>query len=108
VMETDYVRLARLKGVPESRVIWKHAFRNALIPILSLFSLQLIFFVSGSVIIENIFAWPGIGQLTVQAIFSRDYPLVQTIVLVTSSFLVLLNVGVDLLYAFIDPRIRLT
>ncbi len=108
VMETDYVRLARLKGLPESRVIWKHAFRNALIPILTLFSLQLIFFVSGSVIIENIFAWPGIGQLTVQAIFSRDYPLVQTIVLVTSSFLVLLNVGVDLLYAFIDPRIRLT
>jgi peptide/nickel transport system permease protein len=107
VMDTDYVRLARLKGLPERTVIWKHAFRNALLPILTLFSLQLIFFVSGSVIVESIFAWPGIGQLTVQAIFSRDYPLVQTIVFVTSSALVLLNVGVDLLYAFIDPRIRL-
>lgn len=108
VMESDYIRLARLKGVPERTVIWKHAFRNALIPILSLFSLQLIFFISGSVIIESIFAWPGIGQLTVQAIFSRDYPLVQTIVLITSTFLVLLNMAVDVLYAYIDPRIRLT
>ncbi|MBI2766673.1 MAG: ABC transporter permease [Chloroflexi bacterium] len=108
VMDTDYIRLARLKGLPERTVIWKHAFRNALVPILTLFSLQLIFFISGSVIIENIFAWPGIGQLTVQAIFSRDYPLVQTIVFVTSSILVLLNVAVDLLYAFIDPRIRLS
>ena len=107
VMDTDYIRLARLKGLPERTVIWKHAFRNALLPILTLFSLQLIFFVSGSVIVESIFAWPGIGQLTVQAIFSRDYPLVQTIVFVTSSVLVLLNVAVDLLYAFIDPRIRL-
>jgi len=107
VMETDYIRLARLKGVPERAVIWKHAFRNALVPILSLFSLQIIFFVSGSVVIEQIFAWPGIGQLTIQAIFSRDYPLVQTIVFVTSTFLVLLNLGVDLLYAVIDPRIRL-
>jgi peptide/nickel transport system permease protein len=107
VMDTDYIRLARLKGLPERTVIWKHAFRNALLPILTLFSLQLIFFVSGSVIVESIYAWPGIGQLTVQAIFSRDYPLVQTIVFVTSSVLVLLNVIVDLLYAFIDPRIRL-
>lgn len=108
VMDTDYVRLARLKGLPERTVIWKHAFRNALLPILTLFSLQMIFFISGSVIVETIFAWPGIGQLTIQAISSRDYPLVQTIVFVTSSILVLLNVGVDLLYAVIDPRIRLS
>jgi peptide/nickel transport system permease protein len=107
VLETDYIRLARLKGLPEHIVIWKHAFKNAMLPILTLFSLQLIFFISGSVIVETIFAWPGIGQLTVQAIDSRDYPLVQTIVLVTSSLLVLLNLLVDILYAYIDPRIRL-
>lgn len=107
VLETDYIRLARLKGLPERVVIWKHAFKNAFLPVLSVFSLQLIFFISGSVIVETIFAWPGIGQLTVQAINSRDYPLVQTIVLVTSTILVLLNLAVDLLYAYIDPRIRL-
>lgn len=107
VLETDYIRLARLKGLPEHIVIWKHAFKNAMLPVLTLFSLQLIFFISGSVIVETIFAWPGIGQLTVQAINSRDYPLVQTIVLVTSSLLVLINLLVDVLYAYIDPRIRL-
>lgn len=108
VMDSEYVRLARLKGLPERTVIWKHAFRNALLPILTLFSLQLIFFISGSVIIENIFSWPGIGQLTIQAILARDYPVVQTIVFMSGALLVLLNLVVDLLYAVIDPRIRLT
>lgn len=108
VMDTEYVRLARLKGLPERTVIWKHAFRNALIPILTLFSLQLIFFISGSVIVENIFAWPGIGQLTVQAISGRDYPVVQAVVFLSAVLLVFMNLIVDLLYAVIDPRIRLS
>jgi peptide/nickel transport system permease protein len=107
VLDADYIRLARLKGLPEHTIVWKHAFRNALIPILTVFSLQLVFFISGSVIIENIFAWPGIGQLAVQAISARDYPLVQTVVFLSSSLLVLINLLVDLLYVAIDPRIRL-
>ncbi|OAI39963.1 hypothetical protein AYO38_01325 [bacterium SCGC AG-212-C10] len=108
VMDTEFVRLARLKGLPERTVIWKHAFRNALLPILTLFSLQFVVFFSGSVIIENIFAWPGIGQLSIQAIQARDYPLVQTIVFISSTLLVLMNLSVDVLYALIDPRIRLS
>jgi peptide/nickel transport system permease protein len=106
VMQTEYIRLARLKGLPERTVTWKHGFRNAVLPILTMFSLQLVFFVSGSVIVENIFAWPGIGQLSIQAIESRDYPLVQAIVFISSAGIVLLNLAVDILYGFIDPRIR--
>jgi peptide/nickel transport system permease protein len=106
VLQTEYVRLARLKGLPERTITWKHAFRNAVLPILTMFSLQLVFFVSGSVIVENIFAWPGIGQLSIQAIESRDYPLVQTIVFVSSAGIVALNLAVDVLYGLIDPRIR--
>ncbi len=108
VLDRDHVKLARLNGVPERSIIWKHALKNAFIPVLTLFSVQLIFFVSGSVIIETIFAWPGLGRLTVEAINARDYPLVQTIVLVLSVGIVLMNLIVDLLYAWIDPRIRLT
>jgi peptide/nickel transport system permease protein len=106
VFHAEYIRLARLKGLPEHVIVWKHAFRNAVLPIMTMFSLQLVFFVSGSVIVENIFAWPGIGQLSIQAIESRDYPLVQTIVFISSSGIVLLNLAVDVLYGLIDPRIR--
>ena len=106
VFHAEYIRLARLKGLPEHVIVWKHAFRNAVLPIMTMFSLQLVFFVSGSVIVENIFAWPGIGQLSIQAIESRDYPLVQTIVFISSSGIVLLNLVVDILYGLIDPRIR--
>lgn len=105
VLSTEYVRLARLKGLPEWLITWKHAFRNALLPILTMFSLQLVYFVSGSVIIENIFAWPGIGQLSIQAIEARDYPMVQAIVFISSAGIVLLNLVVDILYGLIDPRI---
>lgn len=108
VLDRDHVKLARLNGVPERSIIWKHALKNAFIPVLTLFSVQLIFFVSGSVIVETIFAWPGLGRLTVEAINARDYPLVQTIVLVLSVGIVLMNLVVDLAYAWIDPRIRLT
>ena len=108
VLDRDHIKLARLNGVPERSIIWRHALKNASIPIVTLFSVQLIFFVSGSVIVESIFAWPGLGRLTIEAINARDYPLVQTIVLLLSSGIVLLNLFVDLLYAWIDPRIRLS
>lgn len=105
VLSTDYIKLARLKGLPENKVIWKHAFRNAALPIVTMFSLQIVYFVSGSVIVENVFSWPGIGQLSIQAIQARDYPLVQAIVFISSTGIVLLNLVVDILYGFIDPRI---
>jgi len=106
VLDRDHIKLARLNGVPERSIIWRHALKNASIPILTLASLQFVFFISGSVVVETIFAWPGIGQLSIQAIRSRDYPMVQTIVLITSSLVVLLTLAVDLTYAWIDPRIR--
>lgn len=106
VLDRDHIKLSRLNGVPENSIIWRHSLKNATIPILTLASVQFLFFISGSVVIETIFAWPGIGQLSVTAIRSRDYPLVQTIVLLTSAMVVLLNLVVDLTYAWIDPRIR--
>lgn len=106
VLDRDHIKLARLNGVPELSIIGRHALKNAAIPILTLFSLQFLFFISGSVVVETIFAWPGIGQLAIQAIRSRDYPLVQTIVLVSSVLVVLTTLFVDLLYAWLDPRIR--
>jgi peptide/nickel transport system permease protein len=108
VLDRDHIKLARLNGVPERSIVWRHAFKNASIPILTYSSLQFVFFLSGSVVVEQIFAWPGIGQLSIQAIRGRDYPLVQTIVLVTSALVVLTTLAVDLLYAWIDPRIRYT
>jgi peptide/nickel transport system permease protein len=106
VLDRDHIKLARLNGVPEHRIIWRHALKNSAIPILTLFSLQFLFFISGSVVVETIFAWPGIGQLSIEAIRARDYPLVQTIVLVSSVLVVLTTLVVDLLYAWLDPRIR--
>ena len=106
VLDRDHIKLARLNGVPERRIIWRHALKNAAIPVLTLSSLQFVFFISGSVVIETIFAWPGIGQLSIQAIRSRDYPMVQTVVLLTSSLVVLTTLLVDLMYAWVDPRIR--
>ncbi|MFN0148885.1 MAG: ABC transporter permease [Dehalococcoidia bacterium] len=106
VLDRDHIKLARLNGVPERRIIWRHALKNAAIPVLTLSSLQFVFFISGSVVIETIFAWPGIGQLSIQAIRSRDYPMVQTVVLLTSSLVVLTTLFVDLVYAWVDPRIR--
>jgi len=106
VLDRDHIKLARLNGFSERSIIWRHALKNASIPILTLASLQFVFFISGSVVIETIFAWPGIGQLSIQAIRSRDYPMVQTIVLLTSSLVVLITLAVDLLYAWVDPRIR--
>jgi peptide/nickel transport system permease protein len=105
-IRTDYVRFARAKGLPERLVLAKHAFRNALIPTVTVLGLQLGYLLGGSFVIENVFAWPGIGRLAVQAIFWRDYPLIQAVVLVTAIMFVGINVGVDVIYHYIDPRIR--
>lgn len=106
VLNEDYIRTARAKGLSESKVIYVHALRNALLPIITLVGLQLGTLLAGAVITEKVFSWPGIGLLAVEAIQKRDYPLVQVCVLVISITYVGVNVFTDIVYAVIDPRIR--
>ncbi len=108
VMRSEYVKLARLKGLPGYAVIAIHAFKNALIPVLTLAGVNLVIMVNVAVIIEVIFAWPGIGRLLYEGIFQRDFPLVQGIVMLAGIMIVGVNLAIDVLYAWIDPRIRLT
>jgi ABC-type dipeptide/oligopeptide/nickel transport system permease component len=106
VLNLDYIRTARSKGLREPVVIYKHAFKNALIPIVTVAGMQFGFLLGGTVIIETVFAWPGVGRLVVQAIFNRDYPLVQATVLVLSVIFVAVNFLVDMLYMYLDPQIN--
>jgi peptide/nickel transport system permease protein len=106
VLDSEYVKLARLKGVPEKIVIAKHAFKNALIPVLTLAGINFVIMINVAVIIETIFAWPGIGRLLFEGIQNRDFPVVQGVVILAGVMIVTVNLFVDLLYAVIDPRIR--
>ncbi|HET7343417.1 MAG TPA: ABC transporter permease [Methylomirabilota bacterium] len=106
VLGSEYVKLARLKGLPEAMVIAKHAFKNALIPVLTLAGINLVLMVNVAVVVETVFAWPGIGRLLYEGIAFRDFPVVQATVLLGGSMIVVVNLVVDLLYAVIDPRIR--
>jgi peptide/nickel transport system permease protein len=106
VLSQDYIRTARAKGLAERVVIFKHALRNALIPVVTVVGLEFGTLLSGAVITETIFAWPGLGQLLVGSILARDYPVVQGAVLLVAITFVLINLLVDLLYATIDPRVR--
>lgn len=106
VLGSEYVKLARLKGLPEVRVIAKHAFKNALIPVLTLAGINLVLMVNVAVVVETVFAWPGIGRLLYEGIAFRDFPIVQATVLLGGSMIVVVNLVIDLLYAVIDPRIR--
>ncbi|NWG02614.1 MAG: ABC transporter permease [Syntrophaceae bacterium] len=105
VLDKDFIRTARSKGLHEFKVILKHAFKNALIPIITIVALQFGMMLSGAVITETIFAWPGVGRLAVNAIYNRDYPVIQAAVFVTSLFFIFINLLVDLIYTKIDPRI---
>jgi ABC-type dipeptide/oligopeptide/nickel transport system permease component len=107
-LSSDYVRTARAKGLSTSAVLVRHALRNALIPIITILGLQFGTLLAGTIVTETIFSWPGIGRLTVQAISSRDYPLLQGCILVIALSYVLVNLLTDVLYAFIDPRVRLS
>lgn len=107
VMQQDYIRTARSKGLSMSLVTFKHALRNALLPVVTIVGLQLGVLLGGAVITENIFAWPGVGRLLVQAINNRDIPLVQAGVFILAVCIVLINCLTDLLYTWLDPRIRL-
>lgn len=106
ILNEDYVRTARSKGLAERVVIYKHALRNAMIPTVTIFGLQIPELLSLSVIIETVFAWPGTGRLLVDAVLKRDYTLVQGIVLIYALLVIVMNLIVDLLYAYIDPRIK--
>ena len=105
-MRQDYVQFARAKGLPDRVVHLRHAFRNAMIPTITILGLQLGYLLGGTFVIENVFAWPGIGRLAVQAIFWRDYPIIQGIVVVIGGLFVLINIAVDVIYRLVDPRIR--
>jgi ABC-type dipeptide/oligopeptide/nickel transport system permease component len=107
-LSSDYVRTARAKGLSSPAVLVRHALRNALIPIITILGLQFGTLLAGAIVTETIFSWPGIGRLTVQAISSRDYPLLQGCILVIALSYVLVNLLTDVLYAFIDPRVRLS
>jgi len=107
VLNQDYIRTARAKGVANPPVVWKHALKNAAIPIVTIVGIELGTLLGGSVITETIFAWPGVGRLSVQAIYNRDYPVVQAAVFTLAATFVLVNLVVDVLYTYLDPRIRL-
>jgi len=106
VLGSEYVKLARLKGLPEALVISKHAFKNALIPVLTLAGVNLVIMVNVAVIVETVFAWPGVGRLLFEGINFRDFPVVQASILLGGTMIVVVNLLVDILYAVIDPRIR--
>jgi ABC-type dipeptide/oligopeptide/nickel transport system permease component len=106
VLAQDYVRTARAKGVPPARVVLAHALRNALVPILTAIGLQLGALLGGAVLTESVFGWPGVGRLLLDSIFSRDYPMVQGLVLLFAVTYIVVNLLVDLLYAVVDPRVR--
>jgi peptide/nickel transport system permease protein len=107
VLNQDYIRTARAKGVANPPIVWKHALKNAAIPIVTIVGIELGTLLGGSVITETIFAWPGVGRLSVQAIYNRDYPVVQAAVFTLAATFVLVNLLVDLIYTYLDPRIRL-
>ena len=106
ILKEDYVRTARAKGLNETVVVAKHAFRNALIPIVTMMGLQFGFLLGGSIVVEVVFNWPGMGRLLVDAVDMRDYPIIQGLVLLFSLEFILINLAVDVLYAVINPTIR--
>jgi glutathione transport system permease protein len=106
-LDQDYVRTARAKGLRERVVVWKHTLRNALIPVITLTGLQFGFLLGGAIVVETVFAWPGLGRLLVDSVSYRDYPVIQAEILLFSFEFMLINLAVDVLYAVVNPEIRL-
>jgi len=106
VLDSEYIKLARIKGLPERIIIWKHAFRNALIAPLTVAGMLLAMTVSGAVVIETVFNWPGLGKMGVDAMIARDFPVSQALVLLVATLILVINLIVDITYAYIDPQIR--
>ena len=108
VLNQDYIKTARSAGIPEKRIIYRYALKNALLPIITIIGLQFGFLLSGAILTETIFAWPGIGKWIYHAIESRDYPAVQGGIIIVSTTFVLINLLVDILYSIVNPKIRLS
>jgi ABC-type dipeptide/oligopeptide/nickel transport system permease component len=108
VLESEFVKLARIKGLSEGVVIWKHCLRNALIPLLTLWGVFVGNLITGAIVTETVFAWPGVGRLTYEAVIYRDFPLLQAVIILKSIMILAINLLVDILYAYVDPRIRYT
>jgi peptide/nickel transport system permease protein len=106
VLDSEYVKLARVKGVVEYRVVWLHALKNALIPVVTFAGIYFSILVTTAIVVETVFAWPGMGRLAYEGITARDFPVIQAVVLVTAAIVAVVNLGVDCLYAVLDPRIR--
>jgi peptide/nickel transport system permease protein len=106
VLDSDYVKLARIKGLARRRVVWRHALKNALIPVITFAGIYFGILVTTAIVVETVFAWPGMGRLAYEAISGRDFPVIQAVVLITAAIVASVNLCVDCLYALIDPRIR--
>src|SRR5438067_1895534 len=106
VLGSDYIKFARLKGLPERVVLWKHGLKNALLPVVTFAVMLFVQFLGGAVVTETVFAWPGLGRLILESITTRDYPIVQAGVLVLSALYLTGNLFVDVLYSYLNPRIR--
>ncbi len=106
IFDQDFVRTARAKGLPKTVVLYRHALRAGLVPIVSMMGLQFAYMMGGAIVVENVFAWNGVGRLAIEAVFARDYPLIQGFILFFATVVVLVSLLIDLLYAALDPRIR--
>jgi peptide/nickel transport system permease protein/oligopeptide transport system permease protein len=106
ILDQDFVRTAWAKGLPKSIVLYRHALRAGLVPIVSMMGLQFAYMMGGAIVVENVFAWNGVGRLAIEAVFARDYPLIQGFILFFATVVVVVSVVIDLLYALLDPRIR--
>jgi len=108
VLDSEYIKLARIKGVSEAIVIWKHALKNSLMPVITYMGTFFATMITGAVVIETVFSWPGIGRLAYESILNRDFPVMQGVILFMTTLYILANLIVDILYAWVDPRIRYT
>lgn len=106
IFDQDFVRTARAKGLPKTVVLYRHALRAGLVPIVAMMGLQFAYMMGGAIVVENVFAWNGVGRLAIEAVFARDYPLIQGFILFFATVVVLVSLLIDLLYALLDPRIR--
>jgi ABC-type dipeptide/oligopeptide/nickel transport system permease component len=106
VFDQEFIRTAYAKGLPRALVLYRHALRAGLVPIVTMIGLQFTYMMGGAIVVENVFGWNGVGRMAIQAIFQRDYPLIQGFILMFAVVVVLVSVLMDLLYAWLDPRIR--
>ena len=106
VLDAEYIKMARIKGLTERVVIWKHALGNSLLPVVSFGGMYVAIMITGSVVAETVFSWPGFGRLIYDAVSTRDFPVLQATVLIAAAIVIVANLCTDVLYAFLDPRVR--